>query len=128
MWRQSLRDKSYYVYIMASQSRTLYIGVTNNLEKRVYQHKHRLTPGFTSRYNINKLVYYAETNDVTEAITREKELKGWLRKKKKALIEEFNPTWEDLSSGWYDEVDEDDQRIEQGDVGGKGRDSSLRSE
>ena len=95
--------KTYYVYIMASQSRTLYVGVTNNLERRVYEHKQKLIEGFTSRYNINKLVYYAETNDVREAITREKENKGWLRTKKKALIEESNPHWQDLSATWYDE-------------------------
>src|SRR5215210_4405192 len=94
--------KTYYVYIMASQSRTLYVGVTNNLERRVHEHKHKLIEGFTSKYNINKLVYYAETNDVRDAITREKEIKGWLRKKKKALIEDANPDWQDLSASWYD--------------------------
>jgi putative endonuclease len=99
--------RTYYVYIMASQSRTLYVGVTNNLERRVQEHKHKLIEsGFTSRYNINKLVYYAETNDIREAIAREKQIKGWLRKKKKALIEEINPTWEDLSASWYNEQSE----------------------
>ena len=79
------------------------VGVTSKLEQRVYQHKNKLAEGFTSRYNINKLVYYAETNDVREAIAREKEIKGWLRKKKKALIEEENAGWEDLSAAWYDQ-------------------------
>ncbi len=114
--------RTYYVYIMASRSRTLYVGVTSNLEQRVYQHKNKLVHGFTSRYNIDKLVYYAETNDVREAIAREKAIKGWLRKKKKALIEEENPHWEDLSAAWYD-VDVTNSRHP-----GEGRDSSLRSE
>ncbi len=70
--------RTYYVYIMASRSRTLYVGVTSNLEQRVYQHKYKVVESFTSRYNIDKLVYYVETNDVREAIAREKEIKGWL--------------------------------------------------
>jgi putative endonuclease len=67
--------KQYYVYIMSSKTRTLYVGVTSNLEQRVYQHKHKLVPGFTSRYNLTMLVYYAVTNDVREAIAREKQIK-----------------------------------------------------
>jgi putative endonuclease len=94
--------KTYYVYIMASQSRTLYVGVTNNLERRVYEHKEKLDPSsFTSRYNITKLVWFAETNEVIEAIAKEKEIKGWLRTKKKALIQESNPDWRDLSEDWH---------------------------
>src|SRR5690242_4417892 len=114
--------KRYYVYIMSSRTRTLYVGVTNNLERRVYEHKQKSTPGFTSKYNMDRLVYDAETDNVTEAISKEKELKGWLRIKRLALIEEFNPAWEDLSAEWFtDSVDEAGFRDE-------GRDSSLRSE
>ena len=94
--------KSYYVYIMTNRSKTLYTGVTNNLERRVYEHKNKLVPGFTSKYNITKLVYYEETNDVQEALVREKQIKGWLRSKKMALIESENPEWKDLSLEWYD--------------------------
>jgi len=114
--------KSYYVYIMASRSRNLYVGVKSNLEQRVYQHKNKLVEGFTGRYNIDRLVYYAETNDVREAISRKKEIKGWLRKKKKALIEQENPHWEDLSATWYDEDIADNGLVHEE------RDSSLRSE
>ena len=95
-------SKEYYVYIMASHSKTLYTGMTNDLERRVYEHKNKLTPGFTSKYNINKLVLFESTTNVDEAIKREKQIKGWLRKKKVALIESQNPNWEDLSKDWYD--------------------------
>ena len=95
--------KEYYVYIMTNRSGTLYIGMTNNLERRVYQHKKKLIPGFTSRYNIDRLVYYEVSNDVNATIAREKQLKGWLRRKKIALIESMNPEWRDLSEDWYDE-------------------------
>lgn len=86
----------YYVYIMTNKSKTLYTGVTNNLERRVYEHKHRLVPGFTSKYNIDKLVHFETTSDVNSAIAREKQIKGWLRSKKIALIESSNPEWRDL--------------------------------
>jgi putative endonuclease len=92
--------KHYYVYIMTNRSQTLYTGVTNSLERRVYEHKHKLTPGLTSKYNIDRLVFYEETNDVYAAITREKEIKNWLRAKKIALIESKNPQWRDLSEDW----------------------------
>jgi len=94
--------KTYYVYIMTNHSGTLYTGVTNDLERRVFEHKHKLVPGFTSKYNITKLVYYEEGNDVNVALTREKQIKGWLRAKKIALIESVNPEWRDLSLDWYD--------------------------
>ncbi|MEW6083421.1 MAG: GIY-YIG nuclease family protein [Chloroflexota bacterium] len=94
--------KSYFVYIMTNKSRTLYTGVTNDLERRVYEHKNKLVAGFTSRYNITKLVYYEETNDVSVALAREKQIKGWLRAKKVALIEAENPEWRDLSLEWYE--------------------------
>jgi putative endonuclease len=95
--------REYYVYIMANKARTLYVGVTNNLERRVYEHKGKLVEGFTSKYGLNELVYYASTNDVREAIAREKQIKGWTRAKKVALIEEMNLYWEDLAAGWYSE-------------------------
>jgi len=86
---------------MTNKSRTLYTGVTNNLERRVYEHKNKLVTGFTSKYNINKLVYYEETNDIHIALACEKQIKGWLRSKKIALIESTNPQWKDLSLEWY---------------------------
>ncbi len=94
--------RQFYVYIMASRSRTLYIGVTNDLVRRVYQHKQHQGAEFTTRYNITRLVYYETTQDVRSAIAREKQLKGWLRTRKMTLIETMNPAWEDLSTGWYD--------------------------
>ena len=93
--------KRYHVYIMANRSLTLYTGVTNNLYRRVYEHEHRLVPGFTQRYNITQLVYFEETPDVKAATARERQIKGWLRSKKVALIEAANPEWRDLSEGWY---------------------------
>jgi putative endonuclease len=82
---------------MTNKSGTLYTGVTNNLERRIYEHKHHLVKGFTNKYNIDKLVYFEETTDINAAISREKRIKGWLRKKKIALIESLNPGWKDLS-------------------------------
>lgn len=79
----------------------LYIGVTNDLERRVYEHKSKLREGFTKKYNLHHLVYYEETDDVGRALEREKQLKGWERKKKVALIESANPGWRDLSEIWY---------------------------
>jgi putative endonuclease len=93
---------NYYVYIMTNNSKTLYTGVTNDLNRRVYEHKQKLIPGFTQKYNITKLVYFEETSDVNTAISREKQIKGWLREKKITLIESMNPEWKDLSAGWYD--------------------------
>ncbi len=92
--------KQYYVYIMTNKSRTLYTGVTNDLGRRVYEHKQKLVPGFTSKYNITRLVYFETTEDIRAAIEREKQIKGWLRSKKVALIESENPEWRDLSVGW----------------------------
>ena len=89
---------------MANKSRTLYTGVTNNLERRVLQHRRKLVPGFTSRYEINRLVYYETFGDVRAAINRETEIKGWLRARKVALIESANRDWKDLSDGWYGKV------------------------
>jgi len=96
-------SRSYYVYILASKRNgTLYTGVTNDLYRRVYEHKNNLNLGFTQKYNVHMLVHYEETNDVSEAITREKQIKGWLRKKKIKLIEDENPEWKDLSEGWFE--------------------------
>ena len=100
-------SKEYYVYIMTNKSRTLYTGVTNDLKRRVYAHKHKLIPGFTSQYNITQLVFFEATTDIKAAIAREKQIKGWLRSKKIALIESANPNWQDLSAGWFDEVGKD---------------------
>ena len=86
---------------MTNRSKTLYTGVTNDLKRRVYEHKSKLVEGFTSKYNINKLVYYDETSDINSAIAREKQIKGWLRRKKIQLIESINPDWKDLSEEWY---------------------------
>lgn len=97
-----MNGNCYYVYIITNDSGTLYIGVTNDIARRVYEHKHKLVAGFTSKYNITQLVYFEETNDVQAAIAREKQIKGWLRNKKIALIRSVNPKWEDLSSDWYE--------------------------
>ncbi len=85
--------KTYYIYIMASTSKTLYVGVTSSLERRVYQHKFKVKEGFTARYNIKKLVYFESFGDIYCAIAREKQIKGWIRIKKIALIESMNPKW-----------------------------------
>jgi len=106
----------YYTYIMTNKSRTLYTGVTNDLERRVCEHKQKLIPGFTSRYNITKLVWFDSFTEIDEALEAEKRIKGWLREKKVALIESENPHWRDLASEWY--------RPERR----SSRDSSLRSE
>jgi putative endonuclease len=90
--------KQYYTYIMTNRSKTLYTGVTSDISGRVFQHKEGTGSKFTSKYNINRLVYYEEFSDVNEAIAREKQIKGWVRAKKIALIESVNPNWDDLSS------------------------------
>ena len=93
--------QQYYVYIMTSRNRTLYIGVTRDLTRRVFEHKQQLTTGFTKKYKVSSLVFFETTSDVEVAIAREKQLKGWRRSKKVALIESENPGWNDLSLGWY---------------------------
>ena len=92
--RASLR--TYFVYIVASRSRNIYTGVTNDLERRISQHKQGFVQGFTRRYRIHRLVYYEEFGDIRAAIAREKEVKHWDRKKRLALIATQNPTWKDL--------------------------------
>ena len=98
-----MRNREYYVYIMSSHSKRLYIGVTSELYRRVYEHRSRLVDGFTRKYNLHMLVYYEVTTDVEAALRREKQLKGWLRSRKVALIESFNPEWDDLSETWFRE-------------------------
>ena len=95
-------EKKYFVYIIASPTGTLYTGMTNDLMKRVYQHKNKLVEGFTKKYNVTRLAYYEETNDVSAAIDREKQIKGWRRSKKTDLIKSINPTWRDLAEDWFD--------------------------
>lgn len=91
-------DEHYCVYIITNPRHTvLYTGVTGNLSRRIYEHKNKLVDGFTSKYNCVKLVYYEQTDDVRSAIEREKEIKGWLRKKKEDLIATLNPGWNELS-------------------------------
>ena len=95
-------QKTYYVYLLSNwNNKVLYIGVTNDLERRIYEHQHKLVPGFTEKHNVSKLVYYEQTSDVISAISREKELKKWRREKKNALVDDVNPGWQDLSLGWY---------------------------
>jgi putative endonuclease len=91
----------YFVYILTNwNDKVMYIGVTSNLPKRIYEHKHELVDGFTKTYHVHKLVYYEETPDVRAAILREKQLKRWRREKKNSLVETMNPTWKDLSEEW----------------------------
>ena len=92
---------TYYTYILTNwNNKVMYIGMTNNLERRLYEHKHHLIEGFTLRYNVDKLVYFESSFDVKAAIAREKELKGWTRARKNALVESVNPAWQDLSKDW----------------------------
>ena len=89
----------YYVYILANwNNKVIYTGVTNDLERRLYEHKNKLIDGFTKKYNVDKLVYFDFCENVESAILREKQIKGWTRQKKNMLIEQMNPDWRDLSS------------------------------
>jgi putative endonuclease len=94
-------ERTYYVYILTNKSGTLYTGVTGNLRGRVWQHRTKQVKGFTQRYNIDRLIYYETFSDVWSAIEREKQIKGWVRRKKLDLIATLNPHWQDLSEGWY---------------------------
>ena len=89
---------TYFVYILTNKSNTLYVGVTNNLERRVAEHSFKNTSSFTSKYNIDKLIYYEEFSNINDAISAEKKIKGWNRKKKMELIKTINPNFKDLSS------------------------------
>ena len=93
-------DKIYYLYLLTNKRlNVLYAGVTNNLIRRVYEHKHSLSDGFTKKYHVNRLVYYEPYSAILDAITREKQIKGWSRKKKNALVNEMTPRWDDLYEG-----------------------------
>ncbi|MFY9843267.1 MAG: GIY-YIG nuclease family protein [Terriglobales bacterium] len=98
----SRERRCYYVYILSDRSKTLYVGVTNNLRRRVWEHKFGNGSEFCKRYKIDRLVYYESFDDVRNAIDREKRIKGWLRIRKIQLIVGVNPTWSDLSEGWYE--------------------------
>jgi putative endonuclease len=94
--------KYYYIYMISNKYRgTIYTGLTNNLERRMHEYKLQINPGFAKRYNLDKLVYYEYYSDINVAIRREKQIKGWLRKKKIKLIESVNPRWKDLSAEWF---------------------------
>jgi putative endonuclease len=93
-------EKRCYVYVLTNPSRTLYTGMTNNFRRRLDEHKRKLVPGFTTRYNINRLVYFEVFEDVRNAIDCEKKVKSWTRAKRVALVESKNPKWDDLSRDW----------------------------
>jgi putative endonuclease len=95
-----MKEHQYYIYIVSSNSGTLYIGITKNLYRRILQHKAGKIQGFTATYHCNRLVYYESFNEVQKAIAREKQLKGWTRRKKIALIESANPRWQDIAEKW----------------------------
>jgi putative endonuclease len=96
--------QAYFVYILTNRWRTvLYTGMTNDLRRRIWQHKNKLIPGFTKQYNCERLVYSDSFAEVRDAIAAEKRIKGWVRWKKIALIEQYNPEWKDLSDGWFDD-------------------------
>ena len=96
------REYHYYVYLLTNwNNKVMYVGVTNNLERRVYEHKNKLVEGFTEKYNVFKLVYFEETSDAMSAVEREKEIKKWRREKKDALVLNDNVEWKDLSEGWF---------------------------
>ena len=97
----SLPVKTYYVYIMASGRRTLYVGVTGDLQRRVHEHRQKLIDGFTKRYNVTHLVYFESFAEVLDAIAREKQVKAWSRAKKVALVRSQNPKWNDLAKDWF---------------------------
>jgi putative endonuclease len=93
--------KSYYVYLLTNwNNKVMYVGVTNDLGRRLYEHKNQLVAGFTEKYNVHKLVYFEETQDVNAAIAREKEIKKWRREKKNQLVNRLNPEWRDLSESF----------------------------
>ena len=94
-------EKLYYVYLLTNwNNKVIYVGITNDLRRRLFEHKSKLVKGFTEKYNIYKLIYYESTSDVESAIGREKEIKKWRREKKNKLVETTNPEWKDLSIGW----------------------------
>ena len=94
--------KTLYVYILSSKAGVLYVGVSNDIKRRVYEHKNHLVEGFTDKYEVDRLVYFETKRNATSAINREKQIKAWRREKKVKLIDSINPDWEDLSRDWYD--------------------------
>jgi putative endonuclease len=96
-----MKRHNYNVYMVASKSRVLYVGMTNNLDRRMFEHKNAMIDGFSKQYRCHRLVYYESFDDVRTAIDREKQVKRWNREKKVFLIERMNPTWEDLAEGWF---------------------------
>ena len=97
----NLLTNNYYIYLLTNwNNKVMYVGMTNNLERRIYEHKNKLVKGFTSKYNVNKLVYFEQFTDVRIAIAREKEIKKWRREKKNNLVNSSNPDWKDLSLEW----------------------------
>ncbi len=98
------KEYRFYVYIAASLSGTLYVGMTNDLRRRMWQHKNKWFEGFTAEHGVDRLVYWESFQDVHRAIARETQLKNWVRRKKVALIESMNPEWKDLSREWYEEA------------------------
>jgi putative endonuclease len=104
MHSEHLILSKYYVYIMNSPTGTLYTGVTNDLMRRVYEHKNKVLESFTKTYNVTRLAYFEETTDVDTAIAREKQIKSWRRSKKIELIKSMNPTWRDLAEDWFEKA------------------------
>jgi putative endonuclease len=105
--------RNYFVYILANSAGVLYVGVTNSLLHRIHQHRTHTIAGFTARYRVTRLVHFEETTDIA-AISREKQIKGWRRSKKVALIEAGNPKWEDLAADWYDVQRAEDPSLHSG--------------
>lgn len=97
--------RKYYVYILTNKSGTLYTGMTNDLKRRIWEHKNGEIPGFAKNYRVNRLLYFEMTGNVNNAIAREKQIKGWSRKKKMELIQSTNPKWENLSLEWFENAD-----------------------
>jgi putative endonuclease len=96
-----MADRLYYLYILASASRVLYTGMTNNLRRRLFEHRQKRIAGFTQKYNVTQLMHFEVFGDVRRAIAREKQVKAWTRAKRIALIESTNPHWKDLSADWF---------------------------
>ena len=94
------RTRSFWVYLLASRTTTLYVGITNDLERRLREHREGTLPGFTRKYGVSRLVYWECFGDARDAIAREKQIKGWRRSRKVALIESTNPDWQDASADW----------------------------
>jgi len=124
------REYRFYIYILGSLSGTLYIGMTNNLVKRTWQHKSHQIAGFAATYGVDRLLYFESFDDVRNAINREKQLKGWKRGKKIVLIEAQNPKWVDLSREWYesDRGPSTSLRSAQDDTNADGRRNTSKAE